>query len=153
VLAAVVIALAVVVCWRTRHQPPSSFSFIYSFCLVLVVTVLAVPAMSAVFNQVVFLPAILLTLSVGKNKYGRKQRSRTAHAMLWTTVILPWLAAIVLVLVWWLLPISALHRIWGLPLYAALPLPFAVLGLLVFMLQAVFDEVQSNNSEVAVTVH
>ncbi len=141
-LGALMVILTAWVCWKTSRQSPDSFSFACTFCLVLVTTVFTVPAMSATFSQVLFLPAILLAWSVWPEMRRRSRRTRVACSGFWGAILLPWPLAVAVVLVWWLLPAAALHRVWGVPLYAGLSLPFATLGLVVFMLNDVFSEVQ-----------
>jgi hypothetical protein len=139
--------LAVVVCWRTRRQPCDTLSFAFTFCVVLVVSVFVVPALAAVFSQVLFLPALLLPIRTWQRMWNRDLRSRAACLVFGSAILLPWVCAVVVVLIWWLLPISALDRVWGLPLYACLPWPFATIGFLIFMLKDVFEESRLVKSE------
>ena len=137
------LALIAVACWLTRKQPAGSAGFAFAFCTVLALSVFVVPALSAVFNQVLLLPALLLPLRLGKRIWVRGPRARTGFLLFLTTLALPWLCAVAVLLIWAVFDVAALHRIWGLPLYAWLPAPFAVAGLLVFMLKDVLRERQS----------
>jgi len=97
-----------------------------------------------VFNQVLLLPALLLPLRVWERMWTRDSRSHFALPLFAGAALLPWTCAIITILVWAFLPVATLHRIWGLPLYGWFALPFATLGLLIFMLKDVLHEARNN---------
>jgi hypothetical protein len=129
--------------WYTRREPCGSLGFAFAFCTILAGSIFVVPALSAVFNQVLLLPALLLPLRTGERTWARNARSRIALQLFAAAALLPWACAIITVLVWALLPVAVLHRIWGLPLYGWFALPFAALGFLVFMLKDVLREIRT----------
>jgi Glycosyltransferase family 87 len=135
-------AMIAAACWLARKQSAGSIGFAFAFCTVLAFSVLVVPALSAVFNQVLFLPAILLPLRLWENIWVQGSRARVAFLLFVGALVLPWLSAIAVLLVWVLFHTAALHRIWGLPLYVWQLAPFAIMGLLVFMMKDVLRESQ-----------
>ena len=144
ILVAPVLVMIGTVSWYTRQEPCGSLGFAFAFCIVLTGSIFVVPALSAVFNQVLLLPALLLPLRVWERMWTRDSRSRFALPLFAGAALLPWTCAIITILVWAFLPVAALHRIWGLPLYGWFALPFATLGLLVFMLKDVLQEAKND---------
>ena len=146
ILSGLVLLMMAVACWYTRREPSGSPGFAFTFCTILAGSIFVVPALSAVFNQVLLLPALLLPLRTWERMWTRNSRSRIALRLFAGAALLPWACAIITVLVWAFLPVAALHRIWGLPLYGWFALPFATLGLLVFMLKDVLEEAKTNST-------
>jgi len=146
ILAGLVLAMIAAACWYMRREPCGSLGFAFAFCAVSAGSVFVVPALSAVFNQVLLLPALLLPLRNWEKMWARDSRSRTALLLFAGAALLPWICAIITVLVWAFLPITALHRIWGLPLYGWFALPFATLGLLIFMTKDAIQEAKTRST-------
>jgi hypothetical protein len=144
-LSGLVFLMMAAACWYTRREPCGSLGFAFTFCTVLAGSIFVVPALSAVFNQVLLLPALLLPLRVWERMWTRDSRSRAALRLFAGASLLPWICAIIMIFVWAFLPAAALHRIWGLPLYGWFALPFATLGLLVFMLKDVLQEARTTS--------
>jgi hypothetical protein len=148
ILAGLVFVMMLTAAWRTRRAPCGGLGFAFTFCTILAGSIFVVPALSAVFNQVLLLPALLLPLRMWERIWIRDPRSRIALQLFAGAALLPWICAIMMIFVWAFLPIAALHRIWGLPLYAWFALPFATLGLLVFMLKDVLQEAKTTSEHV-----
>jgi hypothetical protein len=144
ILTGVLFAVAAYICWRTRQQLCTSLSFAFTFCAVLVISIFVVPALSSVFSQVLLLPALLLSLRTWDAIWRRDLHSRSACLLFASAVFLPWGCAFITVAVALLLPTVSLDRIWGLPLYGWLPIPFAILGFIIFTLKDVFQELQTS---------
>src|ERR1051325_8294691 len=140
IFSGLVFLMMAVVCWRTRQEPCGSLGFAFTFCTILAGSIFVVPALSAVFNQVLLIPALLLPLRTWKKMWTRDSRFRIALRLFAGAALLPWACAIITLLVWAFLPVAVLHRIWGLPLYGWFALPFAALGFLVFTLKDVLQE-------------
>jgi hypothetical protein len=142
-LSGLAVAMIATVCWLTRSQPGGSLGFAFAFSTVLALSVLVVPALSAVSNQILFFPALLLPLRMWRSVWTQGLRARLAFILFILALLLPWLCAVAVLLVWAVFGLPGLSRIWGLPLYAWLPAPFAITGLVVFMLKDVLREPES----------
>ena len=114
--------------WRARREPASSAAFGRCFALVLSLTVVIVP-MSALYNQVLLAPAILVLVwssSSGEIILPSVRMARLIGAIL---LVWPWIAATGLSLVSvWLTP-ALRDRLWPMPFYASFMLPVFVFGL------------------------
>ena len=124
---------AVLAYWHTRREDPDSPGFAFTFALMLTITILIVPATKPVFNQILVLPALLLAWHGRRAVWARGQLCRALLILWWAIVAAPWVLAAMVVLVWLLLPVDAVERVWRLPLYMSLLPPLAGLGLLVLM--------------------
>ena len=121
-----IVAILVALAWYLRREEPGSREFAFLLAKILAATLLIVPTF-APYNQVVLLPAVLLTA---------REWSETWHAgaipkaMLVATVMAlawPWIAAIGLVVASLRVPIEALRDIWYAPLYTTFAIPFVLL--------------------------
>lgn len=126
--AALVVGL-VAVGWRSRLAAGDSPAFAFTFALVLVVTIMIVPATKPVFNQILLLPALLLAAQDAPATWARNLLSRALLVLWWGIAGAPWVLAAGVILVWLFLP-AALQHVWSLPLYLSLLLPLAAFGLL-----------------------
>jgi hypothetical protein len=114
--------------WRLRRKPASSAEFGRAIGLIMALTVVIVP-MSAIYNQVLMVPAILGLLwseSAGDRVLPAVRRARVIGYLL---VVWPWIATIGLSLAYlWLTPEMRL-RVWTMPLYSCYMVPVFVFGL------------------------
>jgi Glycosyltransferase family 87 len=131
--AAATIAFTLLVCWRTRHAAVGSVAFAFTYCLVLTVTVLVMPTMSAVYCQILLLPALLLLAHHWREILFGRVPARVAAILMATTVIAPWVLATFIVPLWIALPHLRIPKLWLLPLYVNALLAPATFGLLVLL--------------------
>jgi hypothetical protein len=132
VAAALVLFIAAVSCWRSRKAPETSDRFALTLAIVLVTTVIVIP-MSAFYNQIIALPAVLLAVRWWRSLQ-ETRTSRLLFAIATAVVAFPWLAAMSLVLYSLWTPAYAMHKIWHLPLVTGAYIPLTVLSLL-YLLQ------------------
>lgn len=124
------VAVAIVVvllglAWHVRRSEPGSRDFSILLANILTVTLLIVPTF-APYNQLLLLPAVLLTAREWRTTWKAGPVSRalllvTAMALGWQ-----WLAALALVLISFRLPVIA-QNAWTVPLYMVLVIPFVLL--------------------------
>ncbi len=114
--------------WSLRKEPESTEVFGRAYAVVLALAVTIVP-MSALYNQVLLVPAIL-ALVRGEISSDlilpaiRKARAIGAALFAW-----PWIATLLLTAAYpWLTP-GVRERVWTAPLYSSLMLPIFVFGL------------------------
>ena len=134
----IVIAAAVIACafflWRLRGEPAEAGNFGLAISLVLALTVLVVP-MYAPYNQVLFLPAILVlvrdrTFFTSRSRGVRFLYLAAAFALAWQ-----WIGSLILsgayLLGWRAWAISA----WKVPFFATFSLPVFVFALILLEVQ------------------
>jgi Glycosyltransferase family 87 len=126
---ALVAALACAVClYRRRFEPASSPGFGQSFALALALTVIIV-SMSAIYNQVLLVPAVLAALRSSGHGEPVPSPVRLLGTIGALLLVWPWMAALGLTAAYpWLTP-AIRERVWMMPLYANLLLPVLIFGL------------------------
>lgn len=131
-------------CWRVRRQPASSPYFILALAFVSTLAVLIIPTALSPYNHLLLLPAVLLILRHWTKLWSRGILSRVVISLLAGIALLPWLLAPV-VMVALLVPARAWLMNFRLgPLYVSLLLPFAVLGLLFLLANALSSTSATN---------
>ncbi len=118
-------------CWRARTTSAKSPVFVLALTTVLATTLIVIP-MSAFYNQVIVLPALLLIARSWK-RLQETWASRLMFAITAAAVAFPWIASIVLVICSFWAPEYVIHKIWYLPLATGTYLPITVLSLLYFL--------------------
>ncbi len=132
-LTAALLAGLAVVCWRSRKAASDSCEFFQTTAVVLATTVVVVP-MVAPYNQLLLLPAILVTLRDWRSLYAGRARVLTMIAV--STLAWPWLTAFVLSLGSLFFRPEVVQRFWAVPLYTSVGMPLAVVALLTPLLLA-----------------
>jgi hypothetical protein len=125
-----------VVCWRTRHAPADTPIFGLVFSLVLAIAVVVVP-MTAPYNQVLLLPAVLLILRHRELLWTKHPLMRATCIISGLIVFWPWLATLGLTAASFFLPAERVQDAWAVPLWSSLAIPVAVLVLLAAVLNEV----------------
>jgi hypothetical protein len=133
-LAVLFVVAAMAMCWRLRHAPAASESFSLALSLVLTVTVVVLP-MVAPYNQLLLLPAVLLSVRSWNQLWQKMGPRRIACGVAVAIVFWPWVASFVLLLVSFFLAPALVQRTWAVPLWSMLGTPLAVLGLLALRLR------------------
>jgi len=121
-----IVVILLALAWHLRREEPGSREFSLLLAKILAGTLLIVPTF-APYNQLVLLPAVLLTAREWSETW---RAGAIAKAMLAATVLAlgwPWVAAIGLVVASLRLPIEALRDVWYAPLYTVLAIPFVLL--------------------------
>jgi Glycosyltransferase family 87 len=125
VMTVAVFAFLLALVWKRRRAEPGSRDFSVLFAEILAATLLIIPTF-APYNQLLLLPAVLLTAREWQPAWRSGPLSR---AILVATVIAlgwQWLTAFGLVLVSLRFPLIA-QNAWTVPLYTVLVIPFVVL--------------------------
>jgi len=125
-VSAAIIAILLALAWRVRRAEPGSREFAFLLAKILAATLLIVPTF-APYNQMILLPAVLLTAREWSESW---RAGAIPKAMLAATVLAlgwPWVAAIGLALASLRVPITALDDVLYAPLYTVLAIPFVLL--------------------------
>lgn len=127
-VALILVAVLLILAWRSRHAAQGSAEFLWCLCLMLATTLLVIP-MFAPYNQLLLLPVAMLIVR-GSGRLWRGHRfSRFLLGMAAAAVFWPWLAAAGLVLALWFLPSSTVQRAWVLPLLTNFAIPVTLWAL------------------------
>jgi Glycosyltransferase family 87 len=120
-------------CWRVRRQPADSAPFAIALSLVLVLTVLIIPAMVQPFNYILLLPAVLLVIRYWQELQHGNPRTRYTAYLFSLCAFLPWLMAAVAVAN----PLDRnrdwLLKTWSLPVATQLALPMGAFAVLIVL--------------------
>jgi hypothetical protein len=139
ILAVVVVMILGIAGWRTRRAGPETSAFALISSLVLVTTVVIIP-MTALYNQALLLPGVLLlarniAFFTTKNLSTRFASIIAALVLFW-----PWLAALALTLASFVLPSASVQKAWSAPLWSSMMTPVVVLLLLGTLTASVLRE-------------
>lgn len=129
VLRSLLILLTAAICWRVRGDSANSERFIFTFTLVLTVTIVDIPSLST-YNEVLLLPAILLLLRQGPTLWNANPTARVVWILAGIALFWPWVAAFGLSTASFALRPATVQHAWALPFYTTMVIPLAVLGLL-----------------------
>ena len=121
----ILIGLAVV-CWRTRHARAGTPVFGLVFSAVLAVTVVTIP-MTALYNQVLLLPAVLLVVRDCRSLWKKHPLMRATCLISGLLLFWPWLAAVGLTVASFFVSAERVQNAWAVPLWTSLALPLGVL--------------------------
>jgi hypothetical protein len=129
ILGAACVLASAICLWEVRKEPASEATFGRAFALVLALTVVIVP-MSALYNEVLLAPAILVLLRSAWSRDPILPVVRRARAVSFLVLVWPWIATMGLSLVsfFWLTP-ELRDRLWPAPLYPSFVIPVFVFGL------------------------
>jgi hypothetical protein len=124
--------LTATVCWFARKSSADSDSFILALTTVLSLSVLIMPTVNALYNQILLLPAALLLVKHWSRLWNGNFVVRTTSAVLATVALLPWFLVLILTPAWITAP-----KLWGsallAPAYIGFGLPFATFGLMLLL--------------------
>ena len=128
-----IVAVLLGLTWRARRSEPGSRDFSMLIANILTATLLIVPTF-APYNQLLLLPAVLLTARECQATWKAGPVSRALLVVTVAALGWQWLAAIALVLLSVRLPVVA-QNAWTVPLYTVLAIPFVLLLDLVLLSQ------------------
>ena len=129
VFTVLVVAALAVACWRARRAAADSPSFALITALVLAVTVVSIP-MTALYNQVLLLPGVLLLARNAASFRARNVFTRSAFILGGLVFSWSWLAALALALASVVWPAATVEQAWSAPLWSSMTAPVVVLFLL-----------------------
>jgi hypothetical protein len=133
VVAVVLVAGVLALCWRCRSDPATSSRFFLASSLVLATTLVVIPTLEP-HAQLLLLSGILLLLRYGSRIWRSGKVARLLLVGAWVLLGWAWVAAFGMMLATIWLPADALLRFWALPLYTSPLLPFGILVILGFLL-------------------
>jgi hypothetical protein len=120
---------AALVCWKRRQSPENTGAFQSCTCLVMALTVLAVPTFS-LYNEVLLVPAILLIARDRRTIWEGSFISRALLIVVTALLVWPWLSATALAGFSFALPPETVERAWSLPLWTVPQIPVGVAALM-----------------------
>jgi hypothetical protein len=118
-----------VACFKRRRRPENAGAFQSSTCLVLALTVLAVPIFS-LYNQVLLVPAILLIARDRRTIWEGNVVSRALLIIVTALLAWSWLSATALAGLSFVLPRETIEHVWALPIWTVQQSPVAVAALM-----------------------
>jgi hypothetical protein len=138
VLTVASIILAIMLAWRNRAAAYGSFAFWSTLTLLLSITTITILPGQAVYDHVILLPGIVLLVRYRRVLLDAGRVPRLLLAIGGLVLFWPWIAAFILIVLRpWIAPATFdSTALFSLPIRTAASLPFAVLGLLAWMLRA-----------------
>jgi hypothetical protein len=124
-VAAGVLLAVLALCWQYRCHPANSLGFFLATSLVLAVTLVVIPTL-APHTQLLLLPGFLCLARYGSVLWRSNRLARLLLSAACVLLAWPWITTIGLMFTSTVLPASALHHWWELPLYTSPLLPLAV---------------------------
>jgi hypothetical protein len=133
----ILIVAMVVVGWRWRREAAGSPKFGFCMSAALAAELLVIPKLSH-YNQLLLFPALVVLWQMWHEQGKPPIAARVFGRAVFVCLAWEWLAALVLALASFFLPVSALYKISGLPLYSSYAvLPLTILALVAFGLRRV----------------
>jgi hypothetical protein len=128
-----------VACWKERRNSADTGSFAFIVSMVFATTVLLLP-ISAQYNQVLLIPAMLLLIKERRTIWRISFTSRILMVMTTALIAWQWIASSALALLSYVLRPETLDRVWAAPIWTTLQTPVAVTALMLFhYYQTTFD--------------
>jgi len=128
VTSVILIAVALIFAYRTRHARQNTSVFQWSLCLSVTTTLLIIRY--SPYNLVLLLPGVMMLLRAGRQLWQRSRVSRFLCSISAFAVFWPFLAAVCLVAARAFVPEFVERKAWGVPLYATFAIPITVYALL-----------------------
>jgi hypothetical protein len=129
IIEATAVVILIVACWRERRQAVNTDAFAFMLSLVLAVTILVTPTYG-LYNQLLLIPAVLIILKDRRAIWQANIVSRLLAVVTIALVCWPWISAIALAGLSFVLPRETVERAWAVPLWTALQTPLAVSALM-----------------------
>jgi len=117
------------ICWSGRRVAVKTPEFAFLASLVLATTVLLLPT-SSTYNQVLLLPALLLSVRQWRAIWRRSALERMLLAVTVVLVLWPWISGIALAGLSFILPPATVARGWSIPLWTVTQIPVGVAALM-----------------------
>jgi hypothetical protein len=132
VLMILLLLVTVTTGWFLRKAALDSARFQLGLAFVFAIAVVVVP-MTAPYNHVLLLPAILLIVRSWRSIWGAGGLTRIFCALAVLVFFWPWAAAFALTLASLALPAADVQRAWAVPLWTSLGIPLVILPLLAIL--------------------
>jgi Glycosyltransferase family 87 len=117
------------VCYKERRQSANTTAFAFTTSLVLATTVLLVP-ISATYNQVLLIPALLLLFKERRIIWQRSVAIRVLFLVTTCLIFWPWVSSIALAGFSLVLPQGSVESGWEMPFWTVTQIPVGVAGLM-----------------------
>jgi hypothetical protein len=118
-------------CWKGRRNSADTGSFAFTVSMLLATTVLLLP-ISAQYNQVLLIPAMLLLIKERRMIWRASFTSRILMVMTTALIAWQWVASSALAVLSYVLRPETLDRVWAAPIWTTLQTPVAISGLMLF---------------------
>ncbi len=128
-----------VACWRERRQAAGGETFSFMVSMALATTVLLVP-ISAQYNHVLLIPAVLLLVKEGAWIWRRSVINRMLLATTTGLVVWPWISATALAGLSFMMPRETMERSWAIPLWTSTQIPVGVASLMLVYYYQRYDQ-------------
>ena len=119
-------------CWGEWRNAANTRAFIFAIALVLAVTVLVIPT-SAVYNQVLLIPALLVLVQERRTIWQGNLVGRLLFLIVVAMVLWPWIASVILAGLSFVLPRETVERGWPLPFWTTLFIPLGVAAMMLVL--------------------
>jgi hypothetical protein len=129
IMSGLIVIVAIVVSWRSRHKMESSVEFGFTTCFMLATTVAIVPIF-APYNQLLLFPGILFLIQHRQLISPKKIWQKILLSFVVLSICWQWIAVIVLITIYGFVSKPLVVRIWRVPFYASIPLPMILMCLL-----------------------
>jgi hypothetical protein len=138
-LEALAFAAMLAACYRERRQAANTSTFAFTISLVLATTVLLVP-ISAPYNQVLLIPALLLLLKERHTIWQRSVAIRVLFLITAGLIFWPWVSSIALAGLSFILPQETVDRAWTIPSWTVTQIPVGVAALMLVLYYRRFED-------------
>jgi len=128
ITSAIVVGIALMLFFRTRHASQNTFVFRWSLCLSFATTLLIIRY--SPYNLVLLLPGIMMLQRAGRQLWQRSRVSRFLCSTCALAVFWPFLSAACLVPALAFMPEIIERKAWGAPFYTTFAMPITVYALL-----------------------
>jgi hypothetical protein len=116
-------------CWLTRRFEPDSVGFVIVSAFVLNLSVILF-SIVAPYNQVLFIPAVLLIVRYRRELWIRHRASRMMLIVAAVLILWPWAASLVLVPASFIVSAEAIQKTWAVPMWTSIGVPIVILPLI-----------------------
>jgi len=149
----ILIGVALIFAYRTRHAGQNTSLFQWSLCLSITTTLLIIRY--SPYNLILLLPAVMMLLRAGRQLWRKSRVSRFLCSMSAFAVFWPFLAAACLLAARAFLPEFVERKASGVPLYATFAIPITVYALLLASREVLCqgEQFQSLRSDVRMLRH
>lgn len=135
ITAALLIAMLLVLSWRNRRANQDTSVFQWSLSFTLTTTLLVIP-MFAPYNQLLLLPAIMMTVRSAHDLWRKDRLSRLFCSLTALSILWQFLAAAALVSALAFLPAATVQKPWSLPIYPSFAIPILIYAVLLSSMRA-----------------
>jgi Glycosyltransferase family 87 len=140
------VGIGLVLIWKNRRASQETGAFEWSLCFTLATTLLVIPTF-ALYNQLLLLPGLMMTMRVRRELWQESRFLRFFCSITALSVGWPYLCAASLVAALSFLSGSAVDKGWALPLYPSFAIPITVYALLLVSSNVMTEKAQRRSRE------